>query len=248
MYAGKSRLQSKGTIILSPHADDAALSIGGMLCKRILEEPITLVTIFGRSNYIRGSAFQSNWETVTATRKSEDVAFTNAININLKYLEFPEASLRLGSSFNKIFSENIHIEDQFFSEVLTVIKQIIDNEGPKFLFAPLGLGLHQDHLIVNRLSHKISTDWVPFVVYYEDLPYAANLSEKELLQHISSICSTLGPVYVSIDHELQCKLTNLMLYQSQIGEFELEVVRYYAAHWKQGRLYERAWASAAFPA
>jgi len=246
MYVDASSLQCKGTIILSPHADDAALSLGGILCKRMLEEPITLVTIFGRSNYLRESAFQSNWEIVTATRKYEDFAFTNSLGIKLRYLDFPEASLRLGSSFDKIFSKKIHTEDQFPPDLVMIIREIIDNERPKFLFVPLGLGLHRDHLIVNRLSRELASHGAPIVIYYEDLPYAAHVSENEILQHVLSVCPTLTPVYVPIDHELSGKVTNLMFYQSQIGEFELGVVRYYAAHWKQSQPYERVWASDSF--
>jgi LmbE family N-acetylglucosaminyl deacetylase len=247
VYADPSRLQPKGTVIFSPHADDAALSIGGMLCKRVLEEPVTLVTIFGRSNYMRESAFQNDWEIVTTRRRGEDIAFANSLGIGLRYLEFPEASLRLGSSFDKVFSNKAYAtEVQYPSNFITVIKEIISHETPKFLFAPLGLGLHHDHLITNRLPHEIAPLYTQTVVFYEDLPYAAGLSESEILQHVSSVCSTLNPMYVSIDKEISDKIANLMLYKSQIGEFELNVVKYYAAHWGDGQLYERVWTAAPF--
>jgi len=245
MSLGTQGSRQRGTIILSPHADDAALSIGGMLCKNALEEPVTLVTIFGRSNYLRESAFQSDWEFVTATRKSEDVAFADSLGIKLQYLEFPEASLRLGSSYDKIFSKEIQTEDQFPPDLITVINQIVDSESPKLLFAPLGLGLHRDHLIACRLPHKITKPGATVVVYYEDLPYAAYVAEYEILRHASFVSPSLTPTYVSIDSELPNKLANLMLYQSQISEFELGIVKYYASRWKQGRLYERVWVSRA---
>jgi LmbE family N-acetylglucosaminyl deacetylase len=244
MTANAPDLQRKGTVILSPHADDAALSIGGVLCKRSLEEPITLVTIFGRSNYLRKAAFQNDWEAVTATRKEEDSAFANALNIRLRYLDFPEAGLRLGSSFDKLFSKKGHTKAEIPSDLLSTVKQIIDHERPKFLVAPLGLGLHHDHLLVNHLSYELASSGTPIVVYYEDLPYAAGLSENEILEHLSPMDPSLAPVYVSIEHEFLSKLANLMLYQSQIGEFEINVVKHYAAHWEEDRLYERLWTSA----
>jgi LmbE family N-acetylglucosaminyl deacetylase len=247
MYADPFKLQYKGTVILSPHADDAALSIGGMLCKRMLAEPVTLVTIFGRSNYLRESAFQGDWEIVTTRRRGEDIAFANSLGIELRYLEFPEASLRLGSSFDMIFSNKMYAtEVQFPNNLITVIKEIIGHETPQFLFAPLGLGLHHDHLITNRLSQEIASQYGLSVIFYEDLPYVAGISENQIIQHVSSVCATLTPAYVSIDNEISDKITNLMLYKSQIGEFELNVARYYAAHWGDGRLYERVWTAAPF--
>jgi len=233
----------KGTIILSPHADDAALSIGGILCKRVLEEPVTLVTIFGRSNYRRDSSFQSDWKMVTETRRHEDLAFADSVKINLEYLEFPEASLRFGPPFDEIFSPRIDTKDNFPTDLLAVIKRIIDNTAPKSIFAPLGIGRHRDHLIVSRLSYELATLGIPPVVYYEDLPYAAYVSENEILQHVSCVRSALTPVYVPINHELSSKLTNLRSYKSQIGEFESGIVEYYASHWRSGHFYERVWAS-----
>jgi 2'-N-acetylparomamine deacetylase / 2'''-acetyl-6'''-hydroxyneomycin deacetylase len=239
-------LRFKGTTILSPHSDDAALSIGGTLCKGILEEPITLVTIFGRSNYLRESGFQSSWEIATETRRNEDIAFTNSLGIELQYLELSEAGLRLGQSFDKVFSDKVYWDEPFHHDLVMDIRRLIDNKAPKVLLAPLGLGLHLDHLLVTRLSREIAINDLPQVIYYEDLPYAAAASENEILKHVSSVCSTLKPIYVSVDHEIPDKLDRLRLYRSQIGEFELSLVEYHAARWKRGRLYERLWSSAPF--
>jgi LmbE family N-acetylglucosaminyl deacetylase len=43
---------AKGTLLLSPHSDDMVMSACGILSKKILPEPVTLLTVFSSSNYI----------------------------------------------------------------------------------------------------------------------------------------------------------------------------------------------------
>jgi hypothetical protein len=111
------------------------------------------------------------------------------------------------------------------------------------LVIPLGLGYHHDHWLVNQLSYKFIPNNITCVIYYEDLPYAAYMTEKRILKHVSRVRYELTPVYVSIDHELSDKITNLTLYRSQIGGSELNDVVSYASHWDQGQFYERIWVS-----
>ncbi|MDA4127488.1 MAG: PIG-L family deacetylase [Thaumarchaeota archaeon] len=43
---------SKGTLLVSPHADDTVMQAFGMLRKNVLPGPLYLVTVFARSNYM----------------------------------------------------------------------------------------------------------------------------------------------------------------------------------------------------
>ena len=55
---------------------------------------MTLVTLFGRSNFTYEGGFQADWQAVTALRRREDEAFARSLNLPLHYFELPEASLR----------------------------------------------------------------------------------------------------------------------------------------------------------
>src|SRR5205814_10005221 len=81
---------------ISPHADDAAYSIGGLIQKSIFKSQIHILTLFGRSNFRRKSGFESDWRSVTRLRKREDTTFAMRIGDGLTYFDFREDGLRLG--------------------------------------------------------------------------------------------------------------------------------------------------------
>src|ERR1700674_5617960 len=66
-------------VVLQPHPDDAALSIGGLLAR--LRRDVTLLTIFGGS---RGG--------IRDLRESEDFEFARLVNAHLCYLNYPEST------------------------------------------------------------------------------------------------------------------------------------------------------------
>ena len=72
--AGSGPLQ-EGTLVLSPHFDDAALSIGGALAARFFPYPVCTYTVFGVSNYTR-SCFHADWPPVTSLRQREERSYT----------------------------------------------------------------------------------------------------------------------------------------------------------------------------
>jgi LmbE family N-acetylglucosaminyl deacetylase len=241
MAAAKVNMDPQGTVILSPHSDDAALSLGGVLCRKIIECPTSLITIFGRTNYLQRSAFQADHESVTTLRKFEDLSFAKSVGVNLHYLDFPEAGLRYGPSFEKVFADKIQTDDCIPSNLPLVIQQIIERENPKYIYIPLGIGLHRDHLIVNRLSRMIAPHDIPFCIYYEDLPYAGYLSEGQILKHVNALHSRAEPIYVPIDNVITEKLEKLSLYRSQIRDVDQAIVRFHANRWEKDRYYERVW-------
>lgn len=234
---------SVATVIFSPHADDAALSLGGVIQKKILKQPITLLTIFGRSNYLRNTAFQENWQEVTRQRMSEDRAFASAAHLNWKFLELPEAGLRLGPSFEKIFSDKPYTKSPAPAGLAAALQEVLDVTNPSFLLAPLGLGRHHDHLIVRGLAGELAGQRQIVTIYYEDLPYAAEYSEDEILKHAHAFDPNLRLTRVEISSELALKVDALRLYGSQIGAEELKAVSDYANRWHEAHAVERLWSS-----
>lgn len=235
-------------IVLSPHADDAALSVGGLMQKAGFRSLIHILTLFGRSNYLRSTGFEKDWQLVTERRKREDVAFATRIGAKLSYLDFPEAALRLGSSFGRIFVDGSQAQMSIPRELMAKVRQVVERAKPQLLFSPLGLGGHRDHLITRNLAQTIGRRQNIPLVYYEDLPYATELSERKLLKHVRSLNSKLRPAYVSIESELESKLDNLTLYRSQIGIEEMEAVDLHAKRWHDFHAAERIWSTARPPA
>jgi hypothetical protein len=94
------------------------------------------------------------------------------------------------------------------------------------MLLPLGLGGHVDHLIVREACSGLRGNRVR--LYYEDLPYAAHLSEEEIERFVRDFDSDLEPHLFSIKGSLVEKIENLKLYKSQVGDKEVECVQRHA--------------------
>lgn len=230
--------------VLSPHADDAAISIGGLIRKVAKKYSCNILTLFGRSNYTRELGFHAGWEAVTSRREREDRAYAIAVGARLTYFDFPEASLRLGSSFEAIFTGENYTDSSLLEELSSVVAQRLNEIRPLFLLAPLGLGGHCDHVLIRELARVLASGRDFKTVFYEDLPYAAETPEEMILEHIQSVELDLAPTYVPLGCELNSKLDALMLYESQIGPEEVCAVRDYALGRNASTPTERIWSAA----
>jgi hypothetical protein len=74
------------------------------------------------------------------------------------------------------------------------------------------------------------------LAYYEDLPYAARLSERDILRRVAAVGPGLVPRVFPLG-SLAAKLEQLRLYDSQVGEDDLELIRCH----HQRRAGERIW-------
>jgi LmbE family N-acetylglucosaminyl deacetylase len=228
----------KSLLVLSPHADDAALSVGGLIQSLTPCRSVLVLTLFGRSNYSRNSD-AGNWEAVTEMRKREDLAFTQRVGASLVYFDFPEAALRY-RSFDQIFARNSQ-RLNCPSRMLNVLRKLLRQLQPVLVLAPLGLGSHRDHLVTMNLGRRICRDENIPIAYYEDLPYAEDYSERKIRQVVKRIDETLRPISVQIRFGLNAKLNNLSLYRTQISAEEMSSVAEYAKRWTDPT--ERIWST-----
>jgi hypothetical protein len=79
------------------------------------------------------------------------------------------------------------------------------------------------------------------LAFYEDLPYAAELTARDLRATVQSISHRLQPVSLDISPVLNRKRDILRIYASQIGERELDLVAHHARCSGDGRAVERIW-------
>jgi len=208
-----------GTVVLSAHADDAALSLGGSLLLGSFAAPVTLVTIFGRSNFMNGG-FHGDHDLVTNTRRDEDHAFADRLGIQLRFLEFPEAGLRPLDSGDNLFAPDPSEAITPPEGVEEAVNEIVIESAPDVVLAPLGLGDHRDHVITQRQGRRIEDSGDARVAYYEDLPYAASLSLSHIRRRARAIDPRLTSRSIPISDTMERKLGLLDLYASQLGRKE----------------------------
>ena len=148
-----------GTLILSPHLDDAALS-----CSAYMQavHDVTIATIFARSEP----------DAQYRHRRDEDTRACRMLGARPIHLDFLDAPYRSAEyrGFEGIIFGRAAEYDTTVQEIAKVIRRLIRRHSPDRLLAPLAAGNHVDHRIV-RDAALIAADPAR-LLFYEDRPYA----------------------------------------------------------------------------
>jgi 2'-N-acetylparomamine deacetylase / 2'''-acetyl-6'''-hydroxyneomycin deacetylase len=232
-----ARAQSRGPLlVLSPHSDDAALSVGGLLLR--LRTRVVLHTVFGRSNYTR-DGFHDDWRGVTAARRAEDAAYAAKVGATLRYGVLPEAAIRIQPSIRNVFARRggrvppCAMLPEALDRLISVVR-------PRAIMSPAALGRHIDHLVVRREVRRAGRRHGVPIAYYEDLPYAARIAARRIEREIHAFDARVEPIVVDISQELARKTRHLRFYPSQLGTDERRDVRRHAQRWGRSAT-ERVW-------
>jgi len=190
-------------VFVSPHFDDAALSAGGFLTKISENKKVVVINVFTKGNSgpytLSASKFLQLSDVYDANylyekRAIEDQKALKKKNIQIINLGFVDATFRtintniFRKTVGKIIPEmnyvypiyrlnvlhgKISINDKVLLENLAVrLSKIIKNDD--IVFAPLGIGGHVDHRIVNQIVRKLKNT----KVFWRDFPYSSYVSEE----------------------------------------------------------------------
>lgn len=228
-------------VILSPHPDDIALSMGGTLSKLAQNQcEILLISFFDRGNYLREKS--GTFEQVTYIRTSEDLQFAKRLQIPRISFSYPDATARQYPSIKSIFQRSNGKDDTFFYKVLSDLKSFLSYLSCKeyLIWCPLALGNHIDHLIVrDAVRETIGQDQL--VLFYEDLPYACDFSFEQIDSFASSLGAKSFIVNRIINNSIANKLLLVGIYKSQIGQMEIDAVKMHAIRVGDKTPAERFW-------
>ncbi|MDC0716602.1 PIG-L deacetylase family protein [Nannocystis bainbridge] len=143
-------------LVISPHLDDAVLSLPAWLAARARSERVIVATVF------------SEGDADHATRRAEDVAATSLLGAEFLHVGLRDAPERLGvpRSFRALVLGEVEAADA--AEVARVIAAVVMRVRPETVLLPLGVGEHVDH----RAVHAAHVGMAGRVGFYEDRPYA----------------------------------------------------------------------------
>jgi len=201
------------TILVSPHSDDIAYSIGGTLLQNFFNRPILMVTIFTKSNY-SPSIKISGSEIISKVRRLEDIGFADKLEMEYQSLNFNEPPLR-GYSRGDIFANNNPTSDPIYTEVHNNLLKLIKSYRCNLIVSPMGLGNHIDHIMLCDICYRIAKENNIKIVFYEDLQYASMLTLKQIKDRANSINPNLKYSNINISSIFHDKIENMKFYKTQ---------------------------------
>lgn len=214
----------KTVIVLSPHLDDAILSLGSLLTGLVkLDKNIQIINFFTKGSKLNTALTQrllnqAKKENITEyflTRKEEDNTAFKKIDTRIKILnlDFIDAAWRINknkeSTYPKTILCEISEDDTTMELVEDYLKDCAVDKQNTAIFAPIARGKHVDHQIIRNIASKI----FPKVYYYCDFPYSAlyPFEDEFINQHNLSAVNWYG--------DYSQKKDLILTYKSQLGSF-----------------------------
>jgi LmbE family N-acetylglucosaminyl deacetylase len=168
--------ESTGPIVVSPHPDDAVLSVGALLAGhggRILD-------VFTHETWTRREYYRRRPKLAAATLLREEAVACRVLGVPHELLEHWDAELRpawQGAFFTDgaAATSPAHVEPELFSRLVTDIDTRLSDVTDPVLI-PLAVGGHVDHVLARdavielTLRGRIAPERVHC---YEDMPYSA---------------------------------------------------------------------------
>jgi LmbE family N-acetylglucosaminyl deacetylase len=159
-------------LVISPHPDDAVLSLGAtILGLRGRSEPVTVVTCFAGMPNVETDA--SWWDSrsgftraveAVAWRRDEDRRACALLGCDVLHLEVPDGPYRT---------------EDWEARLVPALASLIAPAAT--VYVPAGIADNPDHELARRAALRASLDASADVLLYAELPYAAATPGGELL-------------------------------------------------------------------
>ncbi len=250
----------ENALVLSPHRDDASLSLGGLIGSRRAQEAHFICNVFTVSTWLGKGFHSSPMHKVSRLRAREEALCNQVLGARGVGLGLWEADIR---NYHRQSTENYSVYEDFIFEgdpnlrtpgerdsIEHALSYLLQQLEPVRIYLPLGLGNHIDHVFLHEFSRekiagirKCSPQCR--VYFYEDLPYA---TYKQVNVTATAARMNLVPEYIDITDHFEMKIQGIVAHRSQFARSENEDrLRRYAsslaelAGMAQGTLAERIW-------
>lgn len=231
-------------LLLSPHPDDIAYSLGGAVLKGYINEGI-LATVFQRSSHVPNINLKASIDEGSSIRFKEDRAYAQRVGLAYKGLSLKEAVDRGYRDFDAICKKDSYLTDHSRVEnnrvIQSFLEELLERQQITTLWAPLAIGYHVDHVMVSRAVLNWKTKKKLEIIFYEDIPYAAYLDRASLDQWIIQQIGPAKEELIDISAVFQEKMRNIEIYKSQINEQDVAGLKQHALRLVPGFATERIW-------
>lgn len=223
-------------LIISPHCDDAALSLGGLILKK---RGFEILDVFSTCAWSVLPQLTEAGE-ITRINNNEERLVGSKMSSKLQLMGLPEALLRGYPSWNSQFDRE---KDR---KIMKIVVEIIVNKLERYteVYLPLGVGKHVDHLLVFKAVLKVKRENLHREINYylfEDLPYAIHYNVETRIREVQKYCDA-NPILVNISSTIRQKVSLLSTYKSQLSQQDIKSVKDYSRKLMPNNSYhERIW-------
>lgn len=227
-------------VVVSPHLDDAALSVGGLVAewtqrggRAVLATAFTADEPAAPPSAV-AEQLQRLWggPGAMARRRAEDAAAASVLGAEVRHLGLDDALHRCGpkgdalyTSLGALFGTPSPVDQALAHELADrLVAGIADLDPDRILLAPLGLGRHVDHLHTRHgatlAAQRLERDGQQCDLgYYEDFPYNEKRFSGWTLRR--GLRPLLAPVS---EASLEARCAAIAAYPSQVAPlFDTEV-------------------------
>jgi len=162
-----------------------------------------------------------------ALRRAEDAAALALLDAAGHYLGFLDAIYRTDPAGSWIYSDPaalmgaIHLADPVAqdgaAELMRRLADLLSPEQEQTLYAPLAVGGHVDHRLVNAAGRRLQRMGYR-VAFYEDYPYAERPGARETAVAAAGGASWSSQVIPLEPGDVTAKAAALGYYRSQLGD------------------------------
>lgn len=187
-------------VVVSPHRDDAAFSLGLAIPSWLAAgHRVEVLNCFTQSEHAPFSDVDSlhgndKRSFVSAVRRREDVAWNKLLGGRLKFtdLDMLDAPLRLSCSPNDVLAIEVRAGDRALARIAGALRKLAERgePGQLALVLPLAVGEHIDHRVVHGAALEALRESDLPIAFYEDLPYAV---DPEAAATIERRATATGP-------------------------------------------------------
>lgn len=213
--------------VISPHLDDGILSCGDYI-KKLIDEgnKVTIITVFtgtpsasklsDAAKQYHSNCFLS--DNSMEYRKKEDVEACNFLGCEYIHLNYYECLYRIDDkgrniypNLNDIYHLDEKSENRYIMQLTRELSNLVDNFD--CILAPLGLGNHADHLLLNKVIKNINKQKKCHVLFYEEIPYICYM----FTNNEKNIVSGMKPLIIELSKtQWEFKVKAILFYRSQL--------------------------------
>ncbi|MGZ3457714.1 MAG: PIG-L deacetylase family protein, partial [Archangium sp.] len=215
-------------VVLSPHFDDAALSVGGILARLSHRMRCDVLNIFSRQSFQSGLRVPP--AELDRIALAEDELAARCLGFRTQVLGLSGAQDRHALSLRAtlgLTASEVSSNPVFRRDVATVVERLSGwLQGIPLVLAPLGVGGHLDHVVTMLAARQLARRDViarTALWFYEDLPYAAAPRVRLEDDPAPRAAGAVERLPVDIGPTLDRKRRALKVYRTRLRGSQLEL-------------------------